>query len=126
MPSLVSLGGHRSQQHTHIQLDDPQEGDEEQVKGHKQAEGAADVGDDLALARRHEKVRRRDGHGRGVGGIEGGDGRRAATQVPIASTRHSCGQDRKDPLRAGDKNDVVSFGHIALSHLSLGKWLRQT
>lgn len=44
-------------QNTHIQLNNPQEGDEKQIERHKQAEGAADVGDGLALCRRHEQVR---------------------------------------------------------------------
>lgn len=37
---------------THIELDDPQEGDEEQVKGDKETEGAADVRDGLAFLQR--------------------------------------------------------------------------
>lgn len=77
---------------THIQLNNPQEGDEKQIEGHKQAEGAADVGDGLALCRRHEQVRRRDGQRRGVGGIQRRDARQAAPQLPIVSTRHACGQ----------------------------------
>lgn len=100
-------------QDTHIQLDYPQEGDEEQVKGHKQAEGAADVRDDLALGRRHKQVRRRDGHGRGEGGVERGEGRRGASQLPIVSTRHPCGQTGKSrcvqEIRARRSDLAVSF-----------------
>lgn len=100
-------------QDTHIQLDYPQEGDEEQVKGHKQAEGAADVRDDLALGRRHKQVRRRDGHGRGEGGVERGEGRRGASQLSIVSTRHPCGQTGKSrcvqEIRARRSELAVSF-----------------
>lgn len=44
---------------THIQLNDPEQGDEEQIEGNKETEGAADIRDSLALLRRRqEKVRR--------------------------------------------------------------------
>lgn len=43
---------------THIQLNDPEQGDEEQIEGNKETEGAADIRDSLALLRRwQEKVR---------------------------------------------------------------------
>ena len=44
---------------THVQLNDPEQGDEEQVEGDEQTEGAADVGDGPALLRqrRWEEVR---------------------------------------------------------------------
>lgn len=80
---------------TYIQLDDPQKGDEEQVKGHKQAEGAAHVRDGLALRRWYEQVRGREGQRGGVGGIQGGDGGQAVPQLPVVSTRHSCGEARR-------------------------------
>lgn len=74
---------------THIHLDNPQKGDEEQVERHEEAEGAADIGDGLALCGRDKHVRGREGHRSRVGSIQGSDGRQAAPELAILSARHS-------------------------------------
>lgn len=52
---------------TYIQLDDPEEGDEEEVESDEEAEGAADIGDGLPLCRRGGQVVRRGKGERGLG-----------------------------------------------------------
>lgn len=74
---------------THIQLNNPQEGDEEQIECHKETEGAADIRDGLALCRWGKHVWRREGQRGRVGSIQGSDGRKAAPELAILSTRHS-------------------------------------
>lgn len=82
---------------THVQLNEPQKGDEEQVECHKETEGAADIRDGLALCRWYKQVWGREGHRRGVGRIQRGDGRQTAPEVPIVFTRHSCSETGNTP-----------------------------
>lgn len=86
---------------TYVQLDNPQKRDEEQIKGHKEAEGATHVRDGLALCRGYEQVRGREGHRGGVGRIQGGDDGQAAPQLPVVSHRHSCGEAGISPCNKG-------------------------
>lgn len=86
---------------TYVQLDNPQKRDEEQVKGHKEAEGATHVRDGLALRRWYKQVRRREGQRGGVGGIQGGDDGQAAPQLAVASARHPCGEAGISPCNKG-------------------------
>lgn len=87
---------------TYIQLNNPKEGDEEKIERHKETEGAADIRNGFALRRRHQQVRRREGERCRVGSIKGGDGREAASDVPILSTRHSCSETGGPPLQEMD------------------------
>lgn len=75
---------------THIQLNNPQKGDEEQVEGHEETEGASDVRDGLALGGWYQQVR--EGQRRREGGVQGADAREAAPELPVVSTWHSCGE----------------------------------
>lgn len=75
---------------SHVELNNPQQGYEEQVEGHKETEGAAHVRNGLALCKRYIQVRGREGQRGGVGSVQGGDGREAAPVFPTAVyTRHS-------------------------------------
>lgn len=87
---------------THIQLDNPEKRDEEEVECHKETEGAADIRDSLALCRWHQHVRRREGQRCGVGGVKGGDGREASPELPILSSRHSCCETGNSPFNSKD------------------------
>lgn len=75
---------------THVQLNDPEKWDEEQIERHEKTEGATDVGDGSALCGWHEQVRRREGQRRRVGSIQGGNGGEATPELPVLSTWHSC------------------------------------
>lgn len=91
---------------TYVQLDNPQKRDEEQVKGHKEAEGATHVRDGLALCGGHEQVGGGEGHRGGVGGIQSVDDGQAAPQLPVVSHRHSCGEAGLSPCNRGkNKNE---------------------
>lgn len=80
---------------THIQLDDPEQGDEEQVEGHEEAEGAAHVGDGFLLSGGQVVGRRVGERGLRVGGVQGGDGREAPHELAaFHSARHACSADR--------------------------------
>lgn len=96
----------------HIQLNDPQEGDEEQVERHKETEGAPDIRDGLALFGRYKQVRGRDGQGRRVGSVQGGDGREAAIELAVLSARHSCSETGNSPCNK--VNETVIFSATVL------------
>lgn len=82
---------------THVQLNNPQKGDEEQIERHKEEEGAPHVGDGSALRGWHQQVRGREWQRRRVGSIQGGDGREATPELPVLSTWHSCGETGNSP-----------------------------
>ena len=84
---------------THIQLYNPEERDEEEVEGNKETEGAADVGDGLALCRWNQQVWGRERQWCGVRGVQGGDGREAGPELPILSPRHSCCETGDSPWK---------------------------
>lgn len=105
---------------TYVELDDPQERDEEQVKGHKEAEGATHVGDGLALRGGHEQVRGRERQGGGVGGIQGGGDGQAAPQLPVVSDRHPCGEAGISPCNKGRTEIKRTLASAAEEGKSLG------
>lgn len=101
---------------THIQLNNPQKGDEEQIERHEETEGAADIRDGLALCRRDKHVRGREGHRRRVGSIQGSDGRQAAPELTILSAWHSWGETGNSPCNR--RGETESEGHAGYSHWS--------
>lgn len=63
-PHLTKIDKKIQQEVSHIQLDDPQQRDEEQVEGNKKAKGASHVRDELALGGwRQQQVRGRQRRG---------------------------------------------------------------
>ena len=78
--------------HTHIELNDPQEGDEEEVEGNEETECPPHVRDDLSLPGGYQHVWRGQGHSCRVGGVQGGNGREASPQLPVVYPWHSCAE----------------------------------
>lgn len=93
---------------TYVQLDDPQERDEEQVKGHKETEGAAHVRDGLTRCRWYQQVGGRERHRGGVGGIQGGDKGEVAPELPVVSARHSRGETLQEDTTQQQKQTAAA------------------